>query len=325
MSDSRGHARRLPLLLLAASLLCATAHARQSDAADARERHGFHLTITDSKGKPVSGVTRAEVAAFEGSEPCDVVSFGAGDVPTSVLFLIDASSSAFGMNMGKRRWRGMASLARSIDEFMEGSNSSNEYLVVAFNKSPQVILDGTTDREAVMAALERLAASDMEGGTALHDALYVSLNKLALRPTRRRVLLLFSDGLDGSSKYKLTDVMRALKESDVIVYPVGVFTNDEPYDSYISRSLFGELASASGGAVSYPGRGEELKSALMKIAAELRAQYAITVATPSRAKGDGWHEVRFELAGARDERGREFRRRVRARRGFYEAGAPRKR
>jgi hypothetical protein len=79
-----------------------------------------------------------------------------------------------------------------------------------------------------------------------------------------------------------------------------------------------DLSGMSGGAVFYPD-----DEAQMKIAAELRAQYAVTVATSPRAKGDGWHEVKFKLVEVRDPRGRKVKTDVRARGGFYEAGAPR--
>jgi hypothetical protein len=67
-----------------------------------------------------------------------------------------------------------------------------------------------------------------------------------------------------------------------------------------------------------------MKSALARIAAELRSQYEVAFEPSARAKSDGWHDVRFKLGELRDKQGRKVRANVRARRGFYESGAPRK-
>ena|ERR1700754_1386880 len=93
-----------------------------------------------------------------------------------------------------------------------------------------------------------------------------------------------------------------------------------------ARRIMDELTRTSGGFVLYPENEPGMKGALARIAAELRGQYEVSVSTTPRSKGDGWHEVRFKLASElRDARGRKVKATLRARKGFYEAGAPRKR
>lgn len=322
MSDHRRRARRLLLLLLAASLLCATAHARQGDAAGARETRAFHLTVTDAKGNLIGGVKREDLTAFDGGRRREIVSFGAGDVPASVMFLVDASSSSFGMMKDVPRH---LMLRESLAAFLGLGNPSSEYFVTAFNQSPQILLDGSKNPYDVLIACDRLNSVGLRGYTALYDALYLSLNKLASRPTAKHVIILFSDGMDTVSKYKYSEVAQALKESDAIVY--SVFISDPRFDStlsYTAQTIMGELAETSGGALFFPQKGAEMKAVLTKIAEELRGQYEVTVAAEPNAKGDGWHDVRFKLGELRDAKGKTIKAAVRTRRGFYEAGTPRR-
>jgi hypothetical protein len=136
---------------LAASALTAAlprrpAHARQGATANAaQEPRVFHVTVTDSKGNLIEGIGRESLTAFDGGEPCEVVSFGAEDAPASVMFLVDTSASAFGLNRGGRGRQRIAALKSAVSSFIAAGNPSNEYSVTAFNQSPQVLLDGSPD------------------------------------------------------------------------------------------------------------------------------------------------------------------------------------
>ena len=303
-----------------------SAAAPQTDAtprttADAPEQHLFHVTVTDAKGHLILGVKRESLTAFDGGEPREIVSFGPGDVPASVMFLVDTSSSSFGVARGTAR---LAMLKSALSAFLELGNLSNEYFVTAFNQSPQVLLDGSNDPSAVLAACDRLASANLKGMTALNDALYLSLNRLASRPTAKHVVVLLSDGQDNVSKYTIRELRRALKESDAIVYAVGlVDANEDSALGFEARLRLDEFAETSGGVALYPQTAAAMRAALAQIADELRSQYEVAVATAPRAKGDGWHDVRFRLGELRDPSGRKLKALVRTRRGFYDAGAAR--
>jgi len=137
----------------------------------ALEPHVFHLTFTDRDGNLFAGVGREDLTVTEGGEPREVVYFRAADVPASVMFLVDTSSSAFGENRGRFGRMRVEALKDAVAAFLEGANPSNEYFVTAFNKSPQILLEGSTDARAVSAAFDRLASANLKGFTALDDAL----------------------------------------------------------------------------------------------------------------------------------------------------------
>lgn len=59
------------------------------------------------------------------------------------------------------------------------------------------------------------------GGTSLYDAALVGINEVAQAPTGfKRAIILFTDGVDGSSTSEMNDVHRAAREKNVTIYTV---------------------------------------------------------------------------------------------------------
>jgi Ca-activated chloride channel family protein len=155
--------------------------------------------------------------------------------------------------------------------------------------------------------------------TALYDALYLALNEAAHGRHAKRAVLLVTDGQDNSSRYRLEELRQQLKESDVIVYAVGVVNpNDDTSFGYGGRAILEELAALSGGRVFFPTSEKELNDALEDLAVELRHQYVIGFTPAAAAKQDGWHDVRVKLDETRDSRGKKVKTVQRTRVGFYD-------
>src|SRR5208283_6021519 len=70
---------------------------------------------------------------------------------------------------------------------------------------------------------DRLITVKSGGRTALLDAIYLGLSEMKKATTNRRALLVISDGGDNHSRYTENDITRAVKESDVQIYAVGIF------------------------------------------------------------------------------------------------------
>lgn len=289
--------------------------------APAAQTREISVTVVDSKNRPVTGLRREDFSVFDGKERRDVVSFGGADAPSTVGVLLDASGS---MTSRGRFVRFRNALLR----FFGGCNGADEFSLIAFNNRAQLLLDSSSDPAAVLGALDRYAAADPKGQTAFYDALYLALQRASRGRHASRALLLVTDGQDNVSRYAFEDVRQALKESDAVVYAV-VFVDPNGYDSVLAAGGQGtlqELATLSGGAVFYATNPEGLNAAMAQIAVELRSRYTLGFAPAEAENKDGWHEVRVKLAAEiHDGRGRKLKTLVRARHGFYEAGASRKR
>lgn len=279
--------------------------------------HTLTVTVTDEKGRLLTGLGKESFTVLDGGQPREIVSFAVGDMPATVGVLLDASGS---MLTGAKSVRVRDSLLR----FLRNCHASDEFFLMAFNQSPQLLLGMSNDPAAVLSALNRYAAVEPKGQTAFFDALYLALNEAARGRHRKRAVLLFTDGQDNMSRFTFQEVRRMLRESDVTVYAVGIVSgSDDSALGYGGRTIIEELAGLSGGAAYFPSMAKELDAALDAVASELRSQYLISFAPAAAAKKDGWHAVHLKLGEVRDGRGKKVKTILRAREGFYDVPPPR--
>jgi Ca-activated chloride channel family protein len=280
----------------------------------------LNVTVTDDKGRFITGLKPADFTVFDGGRQADIAAFQAGDAPATVGIVVDGSASMFGI---KEAYTG--ALRNPLLGFLRGCNPSDEFFLMAFNKSPQLLLERSNDPAAVLSALDRFAAAPAKGQTAMYDALYLAVNQASRGQRRKRVLLLISDGMDNVSRYSFDELRRQLKESDVTLYAIGIVeASDNSELSYGARSILNELASVSGGRAYYPRIREEMSDSLDRVAIELRAQYTIGFTPAPTARKDGWHDVSIKLRELRDAQGRKIKTVVRARPGFYDVADARR-
>jgi VWFA-related protein len=77
----------------------------------------------------------------------------------------------------------------------------------------------TLDRSLISRAVRNVAPA---GGTAMYDAVAKALPLAAQGRHRKKALLVISDGNDTNSRISVDDVRRLIRESEVLVYALGV-------------------------------------------------------------------------------------------------------
>src|SRR5262249_35032979 len=98
-------------------------------------------------------------------------------------------------------------------------HEDDEIFLITFSGQPVLRQDFTDDRDKLWQALKRLNAT---GGTALYDALRDGLVKLRSARHTKRAILVITDGQDTASVTKLDDILLSIRESDLLVYPIGI-------------------------------------------------------------------------------------------------------
>ncbi|MBC7930685.1 MAG: VWA domain-containing protein [Rubrivivax sp.] len=309
----------LLLIIPAGGIARQTRNAPEQNARPAAaEPREFTLTVTDKQGNSVRGLPREAFTVFDGKEQREIVSFSDADAPATIGVLLDASGSMGGDGKG-----GLARIRNGLLRFFGGCHKADEFFLVAFNQSPQLLLDMSNDPAAVLSAIDRFAAGKPKGPTALYDALYLALNRAAGGKHSTRALVVVTDGQDNMSRYSFRETMQVLKESDVIVYTVTLLNShhDSALDSN-GRAVLKELAQHSGGAALHALNAKELNDVMSQIADELRSRYAIAFVPAPGTRKDGWHDVKLKLSDElRDAQGKKVRHVLRARPGFYDAPA----
>jgi Ca-activated chloride channel homolog len=281
-----------------------------------------NVAVTDKTNNLVTGLTREAFSVFDGKSRREIVSFSAADAPATVGVLLDASGSM----SGDREKGNLVRVRNSLLRFFRGCHERDEFFLIAFNQSAQLLLDMSNDSAVVLDAIDRFAAGEPKGQTALYDALYLALDRAARGKHTMRALVVVTDGEDNVSKFTFKEVRQAVKESDVIVYAVVLVDplRADPHLVANEQVFLQEITELSGGAAFYAKNDKELNAVMIQIAAELRNRYTLAFVPDRPARGDGWHDLKIKLGELRDQQGKKVKPVLRARPGFYDETSARR-
>ena len=248
------------------------------------------VTVTDTYGRYVSGLSKTAFSIFDDKLPQEIKFFSDDDSPVSVGVIFDVSGSMSGDKVKRAR--------DALSKFIQTSHDSDEYFLIAFNSRAQLLLDKTRDGDAV---LNKLTFVDTKSQTALYDACYLGVEKVQRGSHPKRALLLISDGQDNDSRYTFNELRKLLKESDVVLYAIGILSGSDAGSSLgmEGQGVLDELSGVSGGKAFFPRSAAEMDDIFEQIALELRHQYSIGY-KPEAFTNDGkWHRVKVKVNAPR--------------------------
>ncbi len=244
------------------------------------------VSVLDGDGRTVTGLDKRAFTVLDEKSTQEISFFSDADAPVSISIVFDLSGSMSGEKIARAR--------KALAHFIETSLDSDEYSLIAFNQKPQLLLERTPDAKAI---LDRLSAAPPNGTTALYDACYLGVDRLTRGVYPKRALLLISDGQDNNSHYNLNEVRHLLRESDVVLYSIGIADPIQLHGkagAQVRATLEG-LAGLTGGRTFYPSNSTEMDGAFEQIALELRHQYSIGY-RPRNFRGDGkWHPIKVKV------------------------------
>jgi VWFA-related protein len=269
---------RLSLLLTLAALAAA-----QAQTGDAVFRSDTRLVVcntavVDKDGHLVTNLKQQAFTVYENGVRQQIAVFKREDVPVSMGLIVDNSGSM----RAKRAQVEAAAMA-----LVKDSNPGDEVFIVNFNDD--VYLDNppgkpfTSDIQEMEAALRRI---DSSGGTAMRDAIRVSIDWLKKAHRDKKVLVVVTDGNDNFSGISLEELVKLAQQNEVLIYSVGLLTEESRSDARDARKALDALAGATGGETYFPKELSEVDPIAHLVARDIRSQYAIEY-TPLNAAMDG--------------------------------------
>lgn len=246
-----------------------------------------NVTVTDPYDRIVTGLDEGNFQVYDERVPQSIATFSTEDAPISVGLIFDSSGS-----MGDK----IQKSKEAALQFFKTSNPQDEFMLINFSDRPNLITGFTSKFENLQ---DRLLFVKSGGRTALLDAIYLGLSEMKKGTTNRKALLVISDGGDNHSRYTERDIKKAVKESDVQIYAVGIFeplaSRGRTPEEAGGPSLLAELAEVSGGRMFSVEDPNELPDIAEKISIELRNQYLIGY-KPSNLIRDGrWRRIKVKL------------------------------
>lgn len=301
--------RHLGLIFLLLAVISCSAMAQQPSVEDSTVR--VVVTITDASGRPVTGLTQQQFSVSDKKTPLDITYFDAEDKPVSVAFIFDLSAST---TLASRK-----TAAQLASQIIRGGNSADEYAIIGLRDTPQVLCELGCSQSEIATAWQQVTAAEIKEArkTPLYDACELALKKLETSKNSKRTLIVFSDGLDSSSKLSFTKLRDALKESGVILYAVVQQKSTSLYggSSMEGGGILEELGVVTGGKAYFPLDAKEISAVGNAIALQLRHQYTIGFKPAEQTPDNKWHSIKIKLAMPKAEKSSPPN--VRYREGYY--------
>ena len=265
----------------------------------------FGVTVTDRRGRFVTGLSRDDFAVIENGKPQTIRYFLAGDAadpaaPPLHLGLLFDTSGSMEEDIGFAR--------SSAIKFLNACRSAVDVTLVDFDTEVRVARYGPNDFPRL---IERIRMRKPEGYTALYDALGVYLDGAAGQEGEK-ILIIYTDGGDTRSVMGFGDTLTLLKISDVTVYAIGYLEHQRSSARVEQTMKLQQIAGATGGQALFPSTIKDLDRMYATILEEMAARYRIGYVSTDQAADGAWREVEIKLL-RKDLRGAK----VRTRPGYF--------
>ncbi len=168
------------------------------------------VSVMDRDGKYIPDLRKEDFRVWEDGVEQQVAYFASTEKPFTVALLIDTS--------GSTRFK-LEEIQDAAIAFVNQLRADDRVMVVSFNDKIRVLTpQPTNDRALLRNAIRQTEAGN---GTRLYDAVDQVINQYFNRIEGRKAIVLFTDGVDTTSKHaKYEDNVRDAEELDALIYPV---------------------------------------------------------------------------------------------------------
>jgi len=222
------------------------------------------ISVADKNGKLITNLTQQSFKVYENGAEQPIKLFKREDVPVSLGVIID--------NSGSMRDKRQKVETASID-LVKASNPRDEVFIVNFNDEAYLDVEMTSDMKKLEEGVARI---DSRGGTAMRDAISMSIDYLKEKGKKdKKVLLVVTDGADTASTGSLEKLIDKTRQGEVLVFAIGLLNEEERREAKKAKRALDEITHDSGGLAFYPKDLAEVDRITQEVAHEIRNQYTI--------------------------------------------------
>ncbi len=284
------------------------------------------VLVTTKDGQTVPGLKKENFKIMEDGQPQQIATFNQSEAPITAVLLVEYAATNL---------RYMYDALNASYTFASGLKKDDWVAVVSYDMKPQILVDFTQDKRAIMGALNMLRIPGMSERN-LFDALFDTLDRTD-RIEGKKYVILVSSGRDTFSKLNLDQIMKKVKATkDVTIYAVSIgwqwreMMESHGYAGGLKQvdwlqadNQLNTFARLTGGRAYFPRFEGEMPEIFHDIASDIRNQYTISY-HPTNAKFDGtYRKLKVELQAAdggplkiHDQKGKDVKYIVYAREGY---------
>ena len=225
----------------------------------------IYATVVDAGGRLAPDLERGDFSILDNGKPVELSLFSNESQPFWAVVMLDTSASMTA---------NLKLLNRAAEQFLLRLLPVDRAQVGAFNDKIQLSGTFTNNRDELIGALNDLYFGNP---TRLNDGIAAGLDALQ-GIDGRRVVIVFTDGEDTSSRLGFKSVMERARDEEVMVYSIGLeseyFNGVRVVRSRPSRDLK-KISDETGGGYFELLKTADLAPTFTRVAQELRSQYLI--------------------------------------------------
>ncbi|MBZ5633112.1 MAG: VWA domain-containing protein [Acidobacteriia bacterium] len=237
------------------------------------------VAVNDTYNRPVAGLDKENFRVFDDKIEQVITSFSMEDEPVAVGLVFDTSGSMSGTEREERM---------AATEFFKTANPEDEFALVEFDSSPRLVVPVTADPAKIT---YQLLFTHTRGSTALLDAVFLGLHEIKKSNKKRKALVVISDGGENNSRYTSGEIKNVVKESDVLIYSIGVFADPLYTDA---GGVLNSISEQTGGRM-FKTQGMRLSDIAQKISIDLRNRYLLGYVPSNRERNGRYHLVEVKI------------------------------
>jgi hypothetical protein len=273
-TDQMVHPLRRGLLFSARLLAVASMVAPIFVDAQGRQ-HALYVSVVDSSGNPVAGLTPADFVVRENKVSREIVAVAPAADPMQIAVLVDNSAAS---EQYLRDYR--EALTTFVTAILADTprNGKHQIALVGLASRPTILKDYTSDQAQLLKTALGMFAMPDTGAYFLDGVIEVSQGISKRQSPRPVMVAILSEGRPDLSDRSFDTVLRPLRASNAALHVVKV---GPPLDMSHDRAVVIDEGTRGTG-----GRNEEvltstgLPNLMKQLAAELTHQYLVTYARP---------------------------------------------
>jgi VWFA-related protein len=234
-------------------------------------------SVTDRNGERVGGLQSEDFRIDDEKKRVQPTLRSTDDDPVTIGVAVDSSSSMRGRQLY---------IIRAATQFLERAlRPQDQAFVVSFDTGPRLVHARSSDSKTLRESVFALTPS---GGTSIFDGVTFALQQFQGIPGKK-ALIVFTDGLEGTSSASAGECERLARTVGVPVYVVV-----PPGDDRNPNALVG-IARDTGGTMFLEEPEESFPALFEKLAAEMRGQYVLSFTRPAGIRAGTWRSLRVAV------------------------------
>lgn len=277
----------------------------------------LNVGVVNRSGSPITTLTKNDFRLFEDGVEQKIVRFEPTVAPFSLVMILDMSGSTLSFRQ---------TIRTSALRFIDALAPEDRVAVLEFYDKVNVLNDFTSDRRKMAFSI---GAANGRGKTQLYKALDTALEKLSKEGTRRKAIVVLTDGVDSAVRDLDRDLLSAVPEDKmadlidpeksavlnrvlykasaqgVTIYPLALPTGDpanlaDPSPIQIAmfsvaRTRLEVLANRTGGRLNTIRSLEEMGRLYAEVAGDIRSLYTIEYQPLNDDRDGKWREIKIEV------------------------------